>query len=98
MERLSGGELEKELLSERGSFSNGSADYEGRDNSLSKHHRHGSSGYSKGAFNGRPKWSSLDKHRLARSASATSFESGRPDVCHQNFDFLHFTSILLVFS
>ncbi|KAG0603065.1 hypothetical protein M758_10G063500 [Ceratodon purpureus] len=78
VERVSQDEVEQDSISECGSFSNSSIDGEGRENSLSRHLRQGSSGFSKGAFNGRPKWSSMDKRRLAHSASASSFEFPRP--------------------
>lgn len=81
VERLAGDEIEPDTLSECGSFSNSSIDGEGRELSLGRHSRHASSSnFSKGAFNGRPKWSSMDKRRLAHSASANSFEFGRPQV------------------
>lgn len=81
VERVSQEEVEQDSISECGSFSNSSIDGEGRETSLSRHLRQGSSGYSKGAFSGRPKWSSMDKRRLAHSASASSFEFSRPPVC-----------------
>jgi hypothetical protein len=80
VERVSQDEVEQDSISECGSFSNSSIDGEGRDNSLSRHLRQGSSGFSKGAFNGRPKWTSMDKRRLGHSASASSFEFPRPPV------------------
>lgn len=80
VERVSQEEIEQDSISECGSFSNSSIDGEGRDTSLSRHLRQGSSGFSKGAFSGRPKWSSMDKRRLAHSASANSFEFPRPPV------------------
>lgn len=86
VERLAGDEIEPDTLSECGSFSNSSIDGEGRELSLGRHSRHASSSnFSKGAFNGRPKWSSMDKHRLAHSASASSFEFGRPQVHPNNY-------------
>lgn len=82
VERVSQEEVEQDSISECGSFSNGSIDGEGRDSSLSRHLRQGSSSgaLSKGAFSGRPKWSSMDKRRLAHSASASSFDFPRPPV------------------
>jgi hypothetical protein len=89
VERVSQDEVEQDSISECGSFSNSSIDGEGRDNSLSRHLRQGSSGFSKGAFNGRPKWTSMDKRRLItilgiplRSVVPIfAFASTRPPVC-----------------
>ncbi|KAG0565982.1 hypothetical protein KC19_7G029000 [Ceratodon purpureus] len=78
VERVSQEEVEQDALSECGSFSNSSIDGEGREMSSSRHLRHGSSGVSRGGFSGRPKGSFMDKHRLAHSASANSFDFPRP--------------------
>ncbi len=80
VERLSGGDLETDVLSECGSF-NGSIDGEGRETSMSRHLRNGSAGYTKGGFSGRSIWSAGEKHRFGYSASGgSSSEFGRPDV------------------
>ncbi|KAH9556934.1 hypothetical protein CY35_07G058600 [Sphagnum magellanicum] len=79
VERLSGGDLETDVLSECGSF-NGSIDGEGRETSMSRHLRNGSAGYTKGGFSGRSIWSAGEKHRFGYSASGgSSSEFGRPD-------------------
>ncbi|XP_024384292.1 guanine nucleotide exchange factor SPIKE 1 isoform X3 [Physcomitrium patens] len=78
VERVSQDEVEQDAISECGSFSNSSIEGEGREASLSRHLPQASSGVSRGAFSGRPKWSSMDKRRLAHSASANSFEFLRP--------------------
>lgn len=80
VERVSQDEVEQDAISECGSFSNSSIEGEGREASLSRHLPQASSGVSRGAFSGRPKWSSMDKRRLAHSASANSFEFLRPHV------------------
>jgi hypothetical protein len=80
VERVSQEEVEQDALSECGSFSNISIDGEGRELSSSRHLRHGSSGVTRGGFSGRPKGSFMDKHRLAHSASANSFDFPRPQV------------------
>lgn len=80
VERVSQEEVEQDALSECGSFSNSSIDGEGREMSSSRHLRQASSGVSKGGFSGRPKGSFMEKHRLAHSASANSFDFPRPQV------------------
>lgn len=98
VERVSQEEVEQDSISECGSFSNSSIDGEGRDTSLSRHLRQGSSGaFSKGAFSGRPKWSSMDKRRLAHSASASSFEFPRPPVYPKTVFVISYNVHCLVF-
>lgn len=87
VERLSGDDLETDMLSECGSF-NGSVDGEGHETSMSRHLRNGSAGYTKGGFSGRSKWTAGEKHRFGYSASGgSSSEFGRPDVGCPCLDF-----------
>ncbi len=87
VERLSGDDLETDVLSECGSF-NGSVDGEGHETSMSRHLRNGSAGYTKGGFSGRSKWTAGEKHRFGYSASGgSSSEFGRPDVGCPCLDF-----------
>lgn len=86
IERLYNDEHEQDLMSECGSFSNGSIDGDARSTggaSLSGRSTQGL-GFTKAMYNGHQKWSPGEKHRYLHSGSGSSIELGRTDVCVKN--------------
>lgn len=83
IERLYSDDHEQDSISECGSFSNGSTDGDTRSTgaaSLSGRSSQGL-GFTKAMYNGRQKWSPVEKHRYVHSASGSSIELGRSEVC-----------------
>lgn len=83
IERFSNEDLEHDLISECGSFGNGSIDGDSRSTvgpSFSGRFIQGQ-GMSKAMYNGRQKWSPGGKHRYLHSGSMGSIELGKSDVC-----------------
>lgn len=83
IERLSNEDHDHDLISECGSFGNGSIDGETRSTvgpSFSGRFMQGQ-GMTKTTHNGRQKWSPGEKHRSVHSGSMGSIELGKSDVC-----------------
>lgn len=83
IERVSNEDHEHDLISEYGSFGNGSIDGDTRSTmgpSFSGRFMQGQ-GVTKAMQNGRQKWSPGEKHRYLHSGSVGSIELGKSDVC-----------------
>lgn len=81
IERFSNEDLEHDLISECGSFGNGSIDGDARSNLGRSFSGRFIQGVTKAMHNGRQKWSPGDKHRYLHSGSMGSIELGKSDVC-----------------
>jgi hypothetical protein len=79
IERFSNEDLEHDLISECGSFGNGSIDGDTRSNVGRSFSGRFIQGVTKAMHNGRQKWSPGDKHRYLHSGSMGSIELGKSD-------------------